>query len=325
MALVTRWLLPLVILFTPAFAFAAEDEELRMSVDDRVEAPRAEVEVDDRPLLRVPRLEPAHEEAFWGIFDDWIPWLPSPRRSWPARIAILALLGLLTFGIGKLRTRLPRSGVLPRASGFAHLLARASLFVALLIVASHLIPEEMMPAAMMVLIAMAAAIGWSLRDFFPDIFAGLVLLFEARIRAGVWISGEGFSGFVDRVGVRATWLRDVYGHREAVPNRRVLSSTLVIESAEQAMQEVRVKIVREAHASDVRAALYDAALASPWVLSQPSPVVLRDPRDERAWIVRAKLLHQKYAGRFEGELLERTEEMLAARTAAHETDDEPAR
>src|SRR5690606_31789110 len=132
-ALVTRWLLPLVILFTPAVAFAAEDEELRMSVDDRVEAPRAEVEVDDRPLLRVPRLEPAPEEAFWGIFDDWIPRLPSPRRSWPARTALLALLGPLTSGTGKLRTRLPRSGALPRASGFAPLPARASLFVALLI------------------------------------------------------------------------------------------------------------------------------------------------------------------------------------------------
>jgi hypothetical protein len=313
--------------FTPGLVLAAEDEALLMSVDERVEAPTDHRDDEAAPptsILPMPMLEPAVAEEFWGLFDEWIPGLPSPRRSWPARLLILALFALFTFGLGRLRARLPRAGLLPRVSGLVHFFARVGLFVALVVVASHLVPAEMMPVVFMVMLAMAAAVGWSLRDFLPDVIAGVVLLFEARMKPGVWVAGEGFSGFVERVGVRATWLRDVYGHREAVPNHRVLKSTLVLESTDDAMQEVRLCLQRKTPAATTRTAIYDATLSSPWVLSRPAPVVLRDPRDENTWLVRAKLLHQKYAGRFEGELLERTEEMLDAWSGPRETEDEPA-
>jgi hypothetical protein len=318
-------LLVTLLVLAPRLVLAAEDETLLMSVEER-EPPSRERPRDVRdaaPTFSMPRIDPAVEEELWGVFDS-LPGLPSPRRSWPARIAVLALLALLAFGLGRLRTRLPRTGLLPRASSLAHLLARVSLFLGIVVVASHLVPAEMMPVVFMVMLAMAAAVGWSLRDFLPDVIAGVVLLFESRMRPGVWVSGDGFSGFVERVGIRATWLRDVYGHREAVPNHRVVSSTLVLESAADAMQEVRLRIDRPASAAETRTAIYDATLASPWILSHPAPVVLRDPRDENTWLVRAKLLHQKYAGRFEGELLERTEEMLDVRSERPETEDEPA-
>jgi hypothetical protein len=320
------FMLAALVTFSPAHVLAAEDEDLLMSVDERLNDPSREPDEAPgaAPVFTIPRIEPELEDALWGFFDDWLPGLPSPRRSWPARFVVLALLALFSYGLGRLRSRLPRVGVLPRVSSLVHFLARVALFVGIVVVASHLVPAEMMPVVFMVMIAMAAAIGWSLRDFLPDVMAGVVLIFESRMKPGVFITGEGFSGFVERVGIRATWLRDVYGHREAVPNHRVLSSTLVLESAGDSMQEVRLRIEPRAAAAVTRTAIYDATLASPWILSHPAPLVLRDPRDENTWLVRAKLLHQKYAGRFEGELLERTEEMLEAQRDHRETQDEPA-
>lgn len=315
-------LLSLLLASSPGLALALEDEERLMSIDERELSP-APAEPEARPpLIPMPRLEPAIEEAFWGLFDDLVPGLPSPRRSWPARFAILALLAAIAYALGRARALLPRAGALPRVSGLAHLLARVALFVGALVVASHLVPAEMMPVVFMVLVAMAAAIGWSMRDFFPDVVAGMVLLFEARMKPGVWVSGEGFAGYVERVGVRATWLRDVHGHRESIPNRRVITSKLLLEGG--AMQEVRLRIEADASAGEIRAAIRDASLASPWTLAHPPPVVLRDPAGEHAWLVRARLMHQKYAGRFEGELLERTEEMLEARREPRRAEDEPA-
>ena len=58
------------------------------------------------------------------------------------------------------------------------------------------------------LMAGGAALGWSARDVLPDIIAGLVITFERRIRKGMWVRGEGFSGSVEQLGLRASWLRD---------------------------------------------------------------------------------------------------------------------
>ncbi|MGB5349322.1 MAG: hypothetical protein WBN10_06950, partial [Polyangiales bacterium] len=57
-------------------------------------------------------------------------------------------------------------------------------------------------------------------------------------------------------------------------------------------------------------ALTDAILSSPWVLAGATPVVLRDPADPNLWRVRTKLLEPRFSVHFEGELLERVEDLL---------------
>lgn len=151
---------------------------------------------------------------------------------------------------------------------------------------------------------------WSMRDVLPDVIAGLVLMFERRIRKGVWVSGEGFHGTVERLALRATWLRDNQGHRLVVPNRAMVAAPIVYDLGADTEHEVVVRLEGYHDASVVRRCLQDAILASPWTLAGSTPIVLRDPQDPVLWRVRTKLLEPRFAVQFEGELLERTEDLL---------------
>jgi small-conductance mechanosensitive channel len=159
-------------------------------------------------------------------------------------------------------------------------------------------------------VALALVIGWSIRDLFADLIAGIILAAERRVKKGTWVSGDGFQGTVEGRSLRATWLRDGQGHRLTVPNRAMVGAPMVYDSGADAEHEVVVRLEGYEDAAKVRLALTDAILSSPWVLAGATPVVLRDPADPVVWRVRSKLLEPRFSVHFEGELLERVEELL---------------
>jgi small-conductance mechanosensitive channel len=157
---------------------------------------------------------------------------------------------------------------------------------------------------------MALVVAWSVRDLFADLVAGAVLAAERRVKKGMWVSGDGFQGTVEGRSLRATWLRDGQGHRLTVPNRTMVGAPMVYDAGADAEHEVVVRLEGYDDASRVRIALADAILSSPWVLAGAAPVVLRDPADPVVWRVRTKLLEPRFSVHFEGELLERVEDLL---------------
>ena len=160
------------------------------------------------------------------------------------------------------------------------------------------------------LIVLALVVGWSVRDLFADVVAGGVLAAERRVKKGMWVSGDGFQGTVEGRSLRATWLRDGQGHRLTVPNRAMVGAPMVYDAGADAEHEVVVRLEGYDDAGKVRMALTDAILSSPWVLAGATPVVLRDPADPVVWRVRTKLLEPRFSVHFEGELLERVEDLL---------------
>jgi hypothetical protein len=264
----------------------------------------------------IPVPVPTASEGSDGIgrtLRELVPVLPASRTGSAFGLVMAVFFAAVMASITRrIREALPTRGVFPRLLQLAHVALRllvVGLGVALLV---SLLPLWMGPALPWVLLAAAAAIGWSARDLLPDVVAGIVVLFERRIRRGVWLAGEGFSGTVIGVGLRATWLVDPRGHRIAVPNRHLLSGPIVSDRAVGAEHEVTLRMESAYPASQVRQALLDAVLQSPWVPPGAAPVVLRDPDQPHLWRVRSRLLEARYAPRFEGELLERAEEILAA-------------
>ena len=168
-----------------------------------------------------------------------------------------------------------------------------------------------------VLLAAAVALGVSMRHLLADMIAGFVLLFERRIKKGMWVSGESFQGSVERRGLRATWLRDGQGHQLAVPNRVMIGDPIVYDTGGDTEHEVTLKLTSFAKAPNIRQCLHDSVLSSPWVLAGATPVVLRDPSDPDVWRVRSRLLEPRFAVKFEGELLERVEDLLRHDLALH--------
>jgi small-conductance mechanosensitive channel len=169
------------------------------------------------------------------------------------------------------------------------------------------------------LLALALVVGWSVRDLFADVVAGGILAAERRVKRGMWVSGEGFQGTVEGRSLRATWLRDGQGHRLTVPNRAMVGAPMVYDAGADAEHEVVVRLEGYDDAGKVRMALTDAILSSPWVLAGATPVVLRDPADPVVWRVRTKLLEPRFSAHFEGELLERVEDLLRHEPEESET------
>ena len=174
------------------------------------------------------------------------------------------------------------------------------------------------------LVVLALVVGWSVRDLFADLVAGGVLAAERRVKKGMWVSGDGFQGTVEGRSLRATWLRDGQGHRLTVPNRAMVGAPMVYDAGAEAEHEVVVRLEGYDDAGKVRMALTDAILSSPWVLAGATPVVLRDPADPVVWRVRTKLLEPRFSVHFEGELLERVEDLLRHELVPEERETVPS-
>ncbi|MGB5812444.1 MAG: mechanosensitive ion channel domain-containing protein [Polyangiales bacterium] len=236
---------------------------------------------------------------------------PSTSERRPLLILFLTLLGIAValFFVDRVRTWVSANVPLRRAMRAVAVLLRLGGLGVIVAIVLQLLPagQDWILWGLAILVIVT---GWSVRDLFADIVAGAVLAGERRVRKGMWVSGDGFQGTVEGRSLRATWLRDGQGHRLTVPNRAMVAAPMVYDSGAEAEHEVSVRLEGYTDASSVRLALNDAILSSPWVLAGATPVVLRDPADPVVWRVRSKLLEPRFSVHFEGELLERVEDLL---------------
>lgn len=262
------------------------------------------------PAPLVPPSEPTDP---WAGLRKIIPGIPTGGIEPLGLLLLLVLLALVSSAIERLRARLLRDGWLPALLSFLQVSARLVGLLLALALVIQVVPADVRWVVYFILMASGAALGWSTRDVMPDLVAGVVIVFERRIRRGVWIRTAALSGAVERVGLRSSWLRDANGDRVAVPNRMLMQNPVVTDDHGATVQEVVVRVRGTAHPADVRRALCDAVLASPWTLPHAEPEVLREPADPELWRVRARLLSASFAAAFQGQLLERAEAHLAAR------------
>ena len=234
----------------------------------------------------------------------------------------LLAVGVVLFGAERARSWITTNIPLRRALGALVFVLRLAGFGLLLAIIIEMVPRGQ-DWILWTLLVMALVIGWSVRDLFADLVAGGVLAAERRVKKGMWVSGDGFQGTVEGRSLRATWLRDGQGHRLTVPNRAMVGAPMVYDAGADAEHEVVVRLEGYDDAGKVRMALTDAILSSPWVLAGATPVVLRDPADPVVWRVRTKLLEPRFSVHFEGELLERVEDLLRHEPAPEDRETVP--
>lgn len=150
---------------------------------------------------------------------------------------------------------------------------------------------------------------WSGRHFVLQGLAGWIIRREQRFLPGMRIRVGEVQGRVTSFGWLSVWLVDDGGRKISLPNQQVLDTPCHIDSGRYATWSVTVRLP-PAPPELARRALQDAVLTSPWVAVYGESTVLRDPEQEDCWHVRAELLDPRFGPQFEGDLLERTEEML---------------
>lgn len=232
---------------------------------------------------------------------------------------VLILIGLFAVLISRVAERLGRSllqdGLIPSLLSWLVSAGRLVAWTTLAFLLISLFPSWLGSAVPWVFVAAAVAVGWSLRDLLSDVFLGFVLRVEHRVVPGAWVSGAGFSGLVERLGLRATWLTTSSGQRLAVPNHAMIKQTVVFRSRVTPSHQVEIRLATEADPERIRAAIAHAAMTSPFSALDPKVTVRHDPVDPSLWRVRLHLLHLNYAAQFDGEIFERTHAALKAETA----------
>ncbi|HHH29468.1 MAG TPA: mechanosensitive ion channel [Polyangiaceae bacterium] len=280
------------------------------------EARRADEQLRERDAQPAVNAEPiAEANAPVRVVDSgggiggWS--LPDPRIK-TAGLVFLILLALLgVWVLQRLRKPLPDRGLLPRLLGFTRLALRVLVVLMGIMIVSRLLPEWLRPALLLAMGAVALAVGaGTVFVLLPDVVGGLLLVTEGRIKAGLWIEGEDFRGTVLHIGPRLTILRIPDGTKLSIPNRRLVRSP--IHAVSRRWHEVETELdVRVADdAAQVRSAIIECVICSPFVPVQPELEVTRDPKRPTLWRVHTRLLSAGYEAAFSGQLLERVEDAL---------------
>jgi small-conductance mechanosensitive channel len=248
----------------------------------------------------------------WQLAERIFPVLPAGQREGWLGYLTLAIMALVASMLaGRARQRLPVRGLIPRGVGTLQLGLRALVILLALTAIARLLPRPFRPAIPWVVLAAAAAVGWSARDFLPDAFAAAFMVVERRIRPGRWVTGSGFEGEVEAIGVRATRLRDAEGRTVLVPNRTLLAAPVTTESSRRPIMEVAIRAPAGLDPLVVRRAIEDAALLSPWRALDHQPDVRRDGENATLWRVRVRLLEARFLKSFQSALVDHVEQMLA--------------
>jgi small-conductance mechanosensitive channel len=124
--------------------------------------------------------------------------------------------------------------------------------------------------------ALLVGVGLALQSTFSDFFSGLVLLFERPIGVGDYVFYENKTVQVQKIGLRATKVKDRDSVNFIIPNSKMISQTVKNWSYDE--KSVRFQVtVGVAYGSDTRLVeqiLMQAADEHPDVLKRPKPKVV---------------------------------------------------
>jgi len=98
---------------------------------------------------------------------------------------------------------------------------------------------------------LSVGLGLGLQEFVGNFVAGLSLLFERTVRPGDWITVGGVEGIVKSLSIRATVLTDFDRRDVIIPNRSLISETVVNYTRSDATGRAIIK-VGVAYGSDTR-------------------------------------------------------------------------
>jgi potassium efflux system protein len=124
--------------------------------------------------------------------------------------------------------------------------------------------------------AFSLGVGFGLQNIFNNFVSGIILLFERPVKVGDVIQIEDASGVVERIGIRASIIRETNGSEIIVPNGKLISERVVnwTLSNRQHSVELPVTVAQGTDPSRVIAVLERTAAGHPLVADDPPPQAL---------------------------------------------------
>jgi len=162
------------------------------------------------------------------------------------------------------------------ATAIGRLAYFAIILLGLLIAVTVAFPS-MTPARLFSVLGIGGvAIGFAFKDIFQNMLAGILLLIRHPFRAGDEITtGGGFTGTVESIETRATYIRTYDGQRIIVPNSVIYTETVTVITAYDLLRsEYDVGIGYGDDVRHAKAVALKAVKGVEGVLADPAPDVL---------------------------------------------------
>ncbi|RME20426.1 MAG: hypothetical protein D6798_20505, partial [Deltaproteobacteria bacterium] len=244
-------------------------------------------------------------EARRSLAEDLLP--PPPRKGSRRALGYL-LLGLLSLIAAELTDRLQDrvqgTGLLARLLSMLTGLGRGLTVPLLLLAFLAVLPRSWSLAVPFALVSLAVALGWTARDLLADVFSGVVLTVERRIRVGDRLEVGPHRGVIQGMGLRCARLTVDDGRVVNIPNRHLMGEHLRVDPDSYAPVQVQVPVLPHLSVGEVRQRLRELALLSPYIAPSRPPNVYRDADRPDVWVVEARLVHPRYAKAFRGAMAE---------------------
>ena len=293
----------------PQAALPAPPQELPAEPTPLLETPSSALEGTPtepvQPSPAAPALAPVLKQEPAQVIKLW-PFEPPKGGQSLSRAVIWFLVATVAVLTGRrmdaARGTLPKRGVLPALAQVTKVISRIAALIAVGFGCMRLVPDAYFQYFPVVLVAASVAVGWSARDVLHDVLAGILLVVEHRLVPDMRVEADGRVGTVINVGFRSVSMESDDGQIIRIPNRDFLSTDTRVDKDPYAPVEVAVEAPHGA-----RRRLEEIALASPLVAPGHPPEVFRDPEHPERWVVRARLVHPRWALAFRGAVQDRLE------------------
>jgi small-conductance mechanosensitive channel len=121
--------------------------------------------------------------------------------------------------------------------------------------------------------AIGVGLGFGLQKLAANYVSGFVILFERSIRIGDTVKVDNFEGVVTDIKTRYTLIRAGNGREAIIPNEKVITERVENLSLADTrlLLTAEVTVGYRSDVDQVQKILFDAAVASKWVLKDPKP------------------------------------------------------
>ena len=225
-----------------------------------------------------PTASAVHPSAIWatvnGMVNTFLAMLPLLVAGVIVFLIFWGIASAVRRSVQAVATR--RSEFPGAATAFGRLAYIAIMLLGLLIAVTVAFPS-MTPAKLFSVLGIGGvAIGFAFKDIFQNLLAGILLLIRHPFRTGDEITtGGGFTGTVESIETRATYIRTYDGQRVIVPNSVIYTETVTVITAYDLLRsQYDVGIGYGDDVAHAKAVALEAVKGVDGVLDDPAPDVL---------------------------------------------------
>lgn len=218
-----------------------------------------------------------HPGEIWatvnGMVNDFLAMLPLLAAGIVVFLLFWALASGVRRGVENVAKR--RSEFPSAATAFGRLAYIALMLLGLLVAVTVAFPS-MTPAKLFSVLGIGGvAIGFAFKDIFQNLLAGILLLIRHPFRAGDEITSGSFTGTVESIETRATYIRTYDGQRIIVPNSVIYTEPVTVITAYDLLRsQYDVGIGYGDDVTRAKAIALEAVRGIEGVLADPAPDVL---------------------------------------------------